>query len=166
MKNGDHPLDMTFVTTYHNPVGKTRKTFGSLFAFVSVLSIISLGSVAPVSAGSSGCVMTSGAALAANCVYVNGNGRNVSRATSLYNSGIAPQNVCNIDAKFRYTPQYSSQTITYRFTSNCGVWRGWVDFNNPGNMQNKSSFCASQKNSVYTTYANYACVQIQLHIWD
>ncbi len=118
------------------------------------------------SASADGCTAAPGAALSQNCINVQGSGRYVTRADSIYQSGLSATNVCNIFAKFRHTPQDQAQRLSYRSTSNCGPWRGYVSFHSPGNQANKSSFCATNKNSVISYYSNYACITIKLNPWD
>ncbi len=136
-----------------------------VLALMGALWMVGPGAGA-ASASADGCTAASGGVGALNCIFVEGSGRNVTKADSIYNSGYNASNVCNVSAKFRHTPQDQSQRYTYRSTTNCGLWRGYVSYHSPGNQANQSSFCATNKNSVISSYSNYACITIKLHFWD
>ncbi len=119
------------------------------------------GLMETVGASASGCTSAPGAAGAQNCIDVSGFGTFVGNAQSSYSSGYAPVNVCNPQGKFKYMRAGSSYySYAYRSASTCGWWKGWVDFYSPGEMKSGSNFCATQKNSVISEYANMACVGI------
>ena len=128
--------------------------------------ILSIGSFAATgsgtaSASANGCTSAPGGVGALNCVDVSGWGIVVLSADSVYNSGYNPSNVCKPQAKFKHKKNgTSSYAYKYVSASTCGLWRGYVTWSAPGAMADGRQFCATQKNSVISAYANYACIGI------
>ncbi len=114
------------------------------------------------SASADGCTSAPGGLGALNCIYVNGSSDLVNYSDSIYNSGVNPSNVCNPQGKWKYK-KLNTTAYAYKYVSasTCGLWRGYVTWNSPGRMVNQSQFCATQKNSVISSYANYACITIK-----
>ena len=128
----------------------------------AVLTVAGIaGPAAPAGASGSGCTSAPGGIGAQNCIEIEGWGTTVHGAKSAYSSGFSYLNVCNITAQYKYRPA-GAGSYRYKILSSttCGWWKGWVWWNNPGEMTNNSSFCATQKNSVISSYANMACLSI------
>lgn len=142
-----------------------KRTRFIIFALALVAAILSVGlsDTPPAAASATGCTAAPGNLGALNCIYVDGSGLDVNYTDSIYNSGTPALNVCNPQGKWRWTADgTSSYRYTYRSATTCGWWRGWVSWT-PGlydHFKDGLSLCATQKNSIISSYPNYACVTV------
>lgn len=131
-----------------------------LVATLLLVGGLAIAGLPAAQASSGGCTLAPGSAGALNCVSVEGIGTFVGSADSSYNA-MSPVNVCNPIGRFQFkragASSYSLMTIA---AGTCGFWKGWVTWGARTWMANNSSFCATQRNSVISSYANFACVGI------
>lgn len=118
------------------------------------------------SASAYGCTFAPGYSGALNCIDIRGSGLTVNSSRSEYQPGFTPwpPNICNRTHQWRYTKNGGSQTTRTSSPSSCipGILISYVDWSNPGQMKDQSSFCARSKNShTNGSYTNYACKTIK-----
>lgn len=144
------------------PNGFKSKVGAALAAFMMATTFMLGLGVTPASAAGSGCTLAQGGLGAQNCVTTSGSGLTVTASNSIYNSGVNPTNVCNPNSKWKHKPNGSS-AYSYKSISatTCGLTRAYIKWSNPGTKADGSQFCATQKNSVISSYANYACLNIK-----
>lgn len=145
----------------HSILKNTLKLLVALLVVFSVITLVVASSSAPAEANANGCTLAPGGPGALNCIYVDGSGQTVNYSDSIYNSGTIPANVCYPNGKWKYVQNGTTYNQwTYRSASTCGWWRGYITWGANMAMKDGSSFCATQKNSVISSYANYACITV------
>jgi hypothetical protein len=117
-------------------------------------------------ADATGCTSAPGYTGALNCVAVYGSGLHVDSAQSRYQPGVTPypQQLCNRNHQWQFrrygATGYTSKSLT---ATGCilGVLPDYLDWANPGQMSNNSSFCA-RTNNTHTggVWSPFACETI------